>query len=176
MDMQTLAHFFILTIHRVFLLAPVNITHVDINARNVVQALNRRNGNRTLMLVRLSANLATVMDIQIGVSMMMKLMKNICHLISMEDTMEVEFVRIVVTTLKASTVMNASRDIIDPTADIGMKLTFVILAIAIISIRLEIALKRLDIANAVWNSKLQIVIHVQRDILAIRIVDHANVI
>jgi hypothetical protein len=57
-----------------------------------------------------------------------------------------------------------------------MKLTFVSHADVIISIQLEIVLKKLAIANVVLNSKHQIVTHVQKDISVIQTVDHVNVI
>lgn len=176
MDTPTLAHCFIHTIHRVSSPAPANITHADINARNVVQASSRRNGNKTPMLGRSSVNLAIVMDILIDASTTRKLMRSISLLMFEADTMAAEFVRIVVTILRASIVTSASRDSIDLMEDIGTKPTFVSHVIAIISTRQEIVLKRPDIANVALNSKLQTAIHVQRDISAFQTVVLASAI
>jgi hypothetical protein len=83
----------------------------------------------------------------------------------MEIMKVVVFVLDAVIILKESTVTNVRLDSIDHWANIGTKLTFVNLANVIISIQLEIVLKKLVIVNVVL-----------KDISAIQIVDHVNVI
>ena len=87
----------------------------------------------------------------------------------------VVFVKIVCTTRKASTVINASQDFIDLTAKTGMSLMFVSPVIVTILIALEIVRKRLVAVSVELNFKSLIVTHAQKDILVIQIVDHASV-
>jgi hypothetical protein len=176
MDMPTLVHILIHVHLNECLHVHVNTILAEFNAKNVVLDLNRRNGNKTLMLGHSNANLAIAMDILINVYTAKKLMKRVNHLTFMEYTKVVEFVKIVVTTHKESIVTNVNHDTIDHTENIGMRLTFVNLVIVIISIRLEIVQKRLVIVSAELNSKHQTVTHVLRDISAIQTVDHVNVI
>jgi hypothetical protein len=113
MDMQTLVHFLIHDHHKEFSLVHVNIILVEFNVKNVVQDLNKRNGNKIQMLVLSNANLATVMDILIDVNTMKKLMQIINHLIFMEIMKVVVFVLVVVIIHKELTVTNVHLDSID---------------------------------------------------------------
>lgn len=86
----------------------------------------------------------------------------------------VAFVKIVCTTRKVSTAINANQDFIDLTEETGMSLMFVSLVIATILIALEIAKKRPVAVSVELNFKSLIVTRAQKVILAIQIVDHAS--
>lgn len=91
-------------------------------------------------------------------------------------TLVVEFVRIVDTTHKASTVTSASQAIIDHMDDIGTRLTFVSLASVTRSSRQAIVPRRRASASVALSSRNQTVTRVPRATLAIQIVDHASAI
>jgi hypothetical protein len=94
----------------------------------------------------------------------------------MEFTKEVVFVKNVITTQKASTVINVNQHIIVHMANTGMRLMCVILAIVSISTPLEIVQKKPENANVVKSSKNQTVTVAHTVILDIQTADHVNVI
>lgn len=92
----------------------------------------------------------------------------------MENMRVAVFARIACTTLKELTAINANHASIVRTESIGMRQTFVSRAIVIIFIVREIAKKKLVDVSVVSNFRRPIVMPVQKVILVIRIVDHAN--
>ena len=97
------------------------------------------------------------------------------HWIFMENMKEVVFVRIANIIQWELIVINVYHDSIVHMKDIGMNLMSAVLAIVIISTVLEIVKKDLVVVNAVKNSRVLIVIHVQKVILDIHNVDLVNV-
>lgn len=154
----------------------VSTIHVEQIVIHAAKGLNKKHGASQKASDLLSVNHVTVLDILKNVNMILKWMPKVYLWISME-IMKVEvFAKIVVITLKESTVTNASLDFTVPMENCLMKLMFVNHVNVITSMQLGTVQKALVSVSVDQNSHHQIVTAAVLVIMAILTANHVNAI